>query len=180
MLQVALHDLVQTGSDVADIRSSIPRSVGVRLVGILNLAHGRTATADTTAQVGAAAASVHNVDSKGGDECGPSEPEESGSRLGLTTVLLGVCGAVEDLIGAGVSLNDIRQHDQSKGSGKLTAFEQLCAPMYAGSATAAQKPKRTLNPSIAMSTMGILNFSMKDVGRKYSNVNNHHTPTKSE
>jgi hypothetical protein len=38
--------------------------------------------------------------------------------------------------------------------------------MYAGSATAAQKPKRTLSASIATSTMGMLNLSMKDVGRK--------------
>ena len=52
--------------------------------------------------------------------------------------------------------------------------------MYAGRATAAQKPKSTLSASIAMSTMGMLNFSMKDVGRKYSKVNNYQTPTKSE
>ena len=63
---------------------------------------------------------------------------------------------------------------------ELTLFEQLCAPMYAGRATAAQKPKRTLSASMAMSTIGMLNFSMKDVGRKYSNVNNHQIPTNSE
>ena len=99
---------MRAGSDVADIRSGIPRSVGVRLVGILDLAHGGTTTADAAAQVGAATASVHDVDGERGDESGPSEPEESGGSLGLTAVLLGICGAVEDFVGAGVSLIHVR------------------------------------------------------------------------
>jgi hypothetical protein len=45
-------------------------------------------------------------------------------------------------------------------------FEQLCAPRYAASATAAQKLKSTLRASMATSTIGMLNLSMKDVGRK--------------
>jgi hypothetical protein len=61
-----------------------------------------------------------------------------------------------------------------------TLFEQLCAPRYAASATAAQKEKSTLNASMATSTIGMLNFSMKDVGMKYSRVRSHHRPTKSE
>ena len=108
MFQVALRNFVRAGSDVADIRSCVPRSVGVRLVGILNLAHGGTTTTDAAAQVSTATASVHDVDSERGDESGPSEPEESGGGLGLTAVLLGVCGAVENLVGAGVSLGLVR------------------------------------------------------------------------
>ena len=68
----------------------------------------------------------------------------------------------------------------STNAKELTLFEQLCAPMYAGSATAAQKPKRTLRASRATSTIGMLNLSMNDVGRKYSKVNSHQTPTKRE
>ena len=99
---------MRAGSDVADIRSGIPRCIGIRLVGILDLAHGGTTTADAAAQVGAATASVHDVNGECGDESGPSEPEESGGGLGLTAVLLGVCRAVEDLVGAGVSLIHVR------------------------------------------------------------------------
>jgi len=52
--------------------------------------------------------------------------------------------------------------------------------MYEGSATAAQKPKMTLSASRDTSTMAMLNLSMKEVGRKYSNVRSHHTPTNRE
>lgn len=65
-------------------------------------------------------------------------------------------------------------------SQKLTELEQLWAPMYEGSATAAQKPKMTLSASRDTSTMAMLNLSMKEVGRKYSKVRSHHTPTNRE
>jgi hypothetical protein len=104
MFQTTLPALMRARSDVADIRPSVPRGVRIRLVGILDLAHGGTTTADAAAHIGATAASVHDVEGKRGDECGPSEPEEGGGGLGLTAVLLGVCRAVEDFVGSGVRL----------------------------------------------------------------------------
>jgi hypothetical protein len=97
-----------TCSDFRRIRARVPRRIGVDITGVLDLAHGGTAATDATAHVGAAAASVHEVDDEGGDEGGPAEPEEGAGGLSLAAVLLGVCGGVADAVGECVCLEIVR------------------------------------------------------------------------
>jgi hypothetical protein len=89
----------------AAIRPRIPRRVGVDITGILDLAHGRAAATDATAEVSAATTAVHDVDDEGCNESGPAEPQEGAGSLGLSAVLLCVGGAVADAVGRCVGLS---------------------------------------------------------------------------
>jgi hypothetical protein len=71
--------------------------------GVLNLAHGRSATTDAAAHVDASG-SVHDVEDESGDERGPAEPQEGASSLSLAAVLLGVGGGVAHAVGSSVCL----------------------------------------------------------------------------
>lgn len=85
----------------------VPRRVRIYITvrGILDLAHGGAATESAT-EIGAAAASRHDVHDEGGDEGDETEPQEGSGGLGLTTVLCCVGRAVGYAVGAGVALMD--------------------------------------------------------------------------
>lgn len=89
---------------IADISPCVPARVRVHITGVLDLAHGGPATADTAAHVDAAAAAVHDVDGEGCGKGGEAEPEEGAGGLCLAAILLGVGRGVTDAVGGGVGL----------------------------------------------------------------------------
>jgi hypothetical protein len=91
-------------SRISAIGPSIPTRIRVHIAGVLDLAHGGAAAANSTAKVGAAATAVHEVDDEGGDEGGPAKPQEGAGRLRLTAILLRVGRAVADAVGGCVCL----------------------------------------------------------------------------
>ena len=83
---------------IAGVGPCIPARIRVHITGVLDLAHGGSATADAAAHVDAAAAAVHDVDGEGCDKGGEAEPEEGAGGLRLAAVLLGVSRGVADAI----------------------------------------------------------------------------------
>lgn len=101
------HHIIQIQLLISDVLGRIrspcvPGRVRVDFAGILDLTHGGTATTDTATEVGAAAASVHDVYGEGGDEGSPAEPQEEGGGLRQAAVLFGLVVTGEDGPGVGV------------------------------------------------------------------------------
>jgi hypothetical protein len=73
------------------------------LIGILNLAHCRRASPNAAAHIDVSAVSQEREDERG-DKGSPPEPEEGSRGLGFAATLLGIGGAICDVVCAGVIL----------------------------------------------------------------------------
>ena len=90
--------MIQRMLNIAAICSRIPRRVRVDItsIGVLDLTHGGTATADATTD--GTTLTSHSRKDEGGDESSPTEPEEGSRGLSLAAVLLKARRAVGDTV----------------------------------------------------------------------------------
>lgn len=96
--------MIKVSSNIVAVCSGIPRRIRIDVtrISLLDLAHGRTAAADSTTD--GTTLACHGGEDESGDEGSPAKPQERRRGLSLATVLLKAGRAVGDAVETSVVL----------------------------------------------------------------------------